>query len=174
MSDAGPLRVLLKIALRLVLCALVIGVLWWKIGVTALVLCSPLIAIALAKPILELLSDLRHAGRALQYRDVEGRYYAYKGLALDVIDDEADHRWVRIDDLRRVIDKLPAAGVLERTYPDGCRAFGQPPAAYLKDTALVAYLAKATAPETLKFRRWVEQVIADPARRLRERRTPAQ
>ena len=166
---------LLTIALRLAVCSAVAWLAWRWRGASGLVFSAPLFGLALAKPILESAGAWMRFTRRHAYRHVEGRHYAHRGTSIDV-DEDAEHvRWLRIDDVRRVIDGLPADPVLARLYPDGVRheaprrgAMGGP-FARISAEALADYLRKSTEPESLRFARWLERDVAFAARRLRER-----
>jgi hypothetical protein len=163
------IRVLLLIVLRLALCACVIYPVWRWLGITSLVLMSPLLGVALAKPLIDLASEMRAFMRSHSFGEVEGRFYSYRGHWVHVIEDDEHMRWLRTEHLRRVVAGLPADGTLERVYPAGFSTHGRPPMRYLSDVALLDFLGKATAVETLKFRGWVEREVAFPAKRLRRR-----
>jgi hypothetical protein len=158
------------IALRLALCAAVIVPVWWWIGPAGLALTAPLFGLALAKPLLDLFLQTRAAIREWAYAGTEGRFYAYKGVPIDVIDGDDGHRWLRLADVRRIVPGLASDALLAKAHPERVWRRGTPPSPYLQDDALLERLARATAPATLKFRLWVERDIVFPARRLRGER----
>ena len=160
---------LFRIAWRLALCA-GIGWLVWRIGgLVPMVAVAPLVGIALAKPLLDLASDLRHQANARALKPVQGRHFVFRGTPVDVIEDADHRRWVRAADVRRIIGTTATDGALALTYPSGWRQFGRPGTPYFSDDALVAHLTKERSPEALRFLHWVERDIAFPAQRVRER-----
>jgi hypothetical protein len=162
-------EVLLRIALRIALCVAVSWVLWRYFGLAIAVASAPLYGIALARPLLDLASELRHQARAAVWRPLEGRHFVYRGTPLQVFEDDSHRRWVRAADVRRILGHGASDGVLARSYPSGWRQYGRPAEPHFSDDALMAHLAKVSTPEALRFRRWAERVIAFPARRQRER-----
>lgn len=112
-------QLLLTIALRLLACAAVIYLQWRWLGAVGLVVGAPLLGVALARPILDLLGMARHTARAAAYREVSGRHFVHRGLMLDISDDAAQFRWLRISDVRKLIPGLPADQTLQQLRPDG-------------------------------------------------------
>jgi hypothetical protein len=159
---------LLQIALRLALCAAVAWTAWRLAGLTALVTTAPLFGIALARPLLDLASDLRHHARARAWRPVQGRHYAFHGYPVQVIEDVQHERWIRAADIRRILGHTASDGALALSYPEGWKAMGQPPQPHFSTAALIAHLAKESTPQALRLRHWVEREIAFPAQRIRE------
>ncbi len=161
--------VLLRIAVRLMLCAAVSWVVWRYFGLEVAVATAPLYGIALARPLIDLASDLRHATRAAVWRPLEGRHFAYRGTPVQVLEDDDHRRWVRAADVRAILGHTATAGALALTYPSGWRTMGKPAEPHFSDEALIAHLKKQKAPEALRFLHWAEREIAFPAQRLRER-----
>jgi len=157
------------LAWRIALCA---GAAWigWRLGSwVGIVITSPLCGIALARPLYELAGALHHRVREAAYRPVEGRYWVFRGTPVDVIEDDDHQRWVRLADVRRIVGSTAGDGALASTYPAGFRALGTPPQPYLRDSDLLAHLAKQRSAQALRLKHWVEREIAFPARRVRER-----
>ncbi|CAN5238090.1 hypothetical protein BH11PSE9_BH11PSE9_13130 [soil metagenome] len=160
---------LLRITIRLLLCAAVSWTVWRLGGLAVMVMTAPLYGIALARPLIDLMSELRHAANVAAWRSVEGRHFAFRGTPVQVLED-ADHvRWIRAADVRRIIGYTASHGALALTYPDGWRALGQPPEPHFAEDALITHVAKETSPEALRFRHWAEREIVFPAQRQRER-----
>ena len=161
--------IVLRVALRLIVCGAVSWVLWRFMGPALAVVSAPLYGIALARPLLDLASELRHAMRAAVWHPLEGRHFAYRGTPIQVLEDDDNRRWVRAADVRRIVGHSATNGALALTYPNGWRTMGQPAEPHFSDEALIAHLTKGNAPEALRFRRWAEREIAFPAQRRRER-----
>ena len=161
---------LVRIAWRLALCGLVSWFVWRVGGLVPMVATAPLYGVLLARPLLDLVSDLRHQTRVLVWRPLEGRHYVYRGTPVQVLEDDAQVRWVRAADVRAIVGFTATDGALALTYPDGWRVLGKPPQAHFSDEALLVHLRKENSAEAGRFMHWAERTITFPARRLRERR----
>jgi hypothetical protein len=159
----------LRIATRLLLCAVCSWAVWRFGGLATMVVTAPLYGIALARPLLDLASDLRHQTRAIVWKPLEGRHFVFRGIPVQVLEDAQHRRWVRAADVRRIVGFTASDGALALSYPNGWRAMGRPVQPHFSDDALIMHLSKETAPEALRFRHWAEREIAFPARRQRER-----
>jgi hypothetical protein len=159
-----------RIAWRLAVCLLVSWCVWRLGGLAPMVATAPLYGVLLAKPLLELMSDMRHQTRVLVWRPLEGRHYVFRGTPVQVIEDESHVRWVRAADVRRIVGFTASDGALALTYPNGWRLMGQPPEPHFSDEALVTHLRKENSAEAGRFMHWAERTIAYPARQLRARR----
>lgn len=160
---------LATIAIRLALCA---AATWglWRLGVgTGLLFMAGVVGIVLARPLMELTIALWHEMRRANWRELEGRHFAFKGQPVRVVEDNDYQRWIRLADVRAVAGFTASDTALKVTYPRGWSLHGRPPELYLSDEALLAHLAKERSPATARFRHWVEQEIVFPARRQRER-----
>lgn len=160
---------IVRIAWRLALCAAIAWAVWRIGGLVPMVAVAPLVGVLLAKPLLDLASDLRHQARAQALKPVQGRHFAFRGVPVDVLEDADHRRWVRAADVRAIVGPTASNGALALSYPAGWREFGRPPVPYFSDDALLAHLAKERSPEALRFLHWVERDIAFPAQRVRER-----
>jgi hypothetical protein len=158
---------LIQLVLRATACAGLAAVLAWWAGVWALVLVVPLAGVWLARPLLELTGDVVRGVKAQAWRDVEGRHAEFRGRPLDVVEDEAGHRWIATDGLRRIVTGLPADAVLARLVPWGLLVSRRGSPARVEAEALLTVLARATDADTHRFVRWVEREIVRPARRAR-------
>ena len=159
-----------RILWRLALC---VGVSWgvWRVGGLVPMVCTAaLYGVMLAKPLLDLMSDLRHQTRVLVWRPLEGRHYVYRGTPVQVLEDEAHVRWVRATDVRRIVGFTASDGALALTYPNGWRLAGEPPEPHFSDEALLTHLRKENSAEAGRFVQWAERTIAYAARQLRARR----
>lgn len=140
---------------------------WRHFGPAVAVTLAPLPAIALARPLLELASELRSLARHRVYREVAGRYFEHRGQAIDIVEDDEGQRWLRIDDLRKIIPGLPRAGVLGRLHPGGVAHFDKEAAPRLRAEDLAEYLRKSTDADSLRLRNWLEREVIAPARHRR-------
>lgn len=160
---------LLTIAVRIALCSALTWAVWSKFGLVGLVVCLPLFGGSLARPLIDLLAMSVQGTREAALRKLEGRHFAFRGFAIDILDDLDHHRWLRVADLRKVIPGLPADKVLQSLYPDGVQVVQPSPAVRMRATELLDYLGKSTEPQSLKLRQWVEREVEYPSRRKRPR-----
>lgn len=164
-------EVLLRLAWRLVLCAAFTALAWAMFRNLGAIAGSAVIyGVLLARPLLDLASELRHGMRAAVWRPVEGRHYVYRGTPVQVIEDEDHTRWVRAADVRTIVGFTAGDAALALTYPDGWRPLGRPPQPHFSDEVLLTHLRKESTAEAGRFLVWAERTITLPARRLRERR----
>ena len=162
---------LASIALRVAACAAATWGAWRLFGTAWLVFVAPLFGVALARPLIELTASAFRALRHANWRDVEGRHYAYRGRPVSVVEDADGQRWIRLADVRAIVGFTASDGALAIAYPDGmCRA-GRPPEPYIGAETLLVHLGKERGPESLRMKIWVERAVAFPARRDRTRPT---
>ena len=162
-------RILVTIALRLAVCAGISWAVWHWFGLSSMVPTLGLFGILLARPLLDLAGALRDGMKHVQLAAVEGRHYAFRGRAVQVLDDADRRRWVRLADVRAIVGFTASDGALAIAYPGGVRRLGRPAETHVSEEALLAHLAKERAPEAARLRSWVEREIVFPARRERER-----
>ena len=159
-----------RIAMRIALCLSFSWVAWRLGGPVPMLTSLPLLGVVLAKPLLELASELQQSIRAAVWRSVEGRYYAYHGTPVQVLEDEDHVRWVRAADVRAIVGFTASDGALALTYPQGWRLLGTPPEPHFSDEALLTHLRKERSERAGRFALWAERTITHPARRLRGER----
>jgi hypothetical protein len=162
-------RTVATIVLRLALCTAISWAVWRWFGLSTMVPTLALFGILLARPLLDLAGELRDGMKQAQLSAVEGRHYAFRGRAVQVLDDADRRRWVRLADVRAIVGFTASDGALAIAYPDGVRRLGRPAEAHVSEEALLAHLRKERAPEAARLRVWVEREIVLPARRERER-----
>ena len=165
-------RLLGRIAWRLLLAGLVCWGLWRLLGLLGVVVSAPLFGFLLARPLLDLVGASGAAVKQLALADLEGRHFEYRGVALDIAEDEEHRRWIRVADLRKLLPGLPRDELLRRQYASDCRddaATATAKALRIEAGALLAHLAKATEPATLRLKTWLEREVVAPSEKLRER-----
>jgi len=162
-------RVLAVIALRTLAGCMVAALFWHLLGAFGLAMAAPLFGALLARPLLELIAELRASTRALAYADVKGHYFEHRGMRLRVLEDERHHRWVSLNGVRRMMPGLPRDEVLRRQFPDGLREEPAAGGAVIHADALLAYLGRANETESVKFRNWLEREVVRPAATIRAR-----
>ncbi|MBI5720335.1 MAG: hypothetical protein HZC37_21885 [Burkholderiales bacterium] len=163
MSPRGALGV----GVRLALCGVAFAAAWFTMGPIGLAVASPLAALAFAGPILEALSGGARLARTIAYRPVEGRYYAYHGRPIAVWEDEDESRWLRAQDVRRVLPHLPRDEVLSRAAGAGACVPPGGAGLHVRADCLLEMLTKAENAESLRFRTWVLRDVHLPSGRSR-------
>ena len=168
--EHGVTKPLLEILLRGGACAaLAWGLRHLGLPLVVLLGIGALAGILLARPLIDLAIEIYQAMRRANWREVEGRHYAFKGRTVHVVQDADYQRWVRLADIRAIAGFTASDAALQVTYPTGWRRLGRPPLPHLSDEALLAHIAKERSPEAMRLRLWVEREIVFPARRERER-----
>lgn len=161
-------RQLPGLTLRLALCTGATWLAWRRLGPVGVVVCTPLFGMALARPIVEGLGALPRLGRGWLWRDVEGRHAAFRGVALDVVDDADGHPWIGLAALRHLLPGLPRDDSLRHGWPDDVQRLPPGKAWRIRAERLAELLAPAQAPDTVRLRVWLERELIHPARRRRE------
>jgi hypothetical protein len=151
------------------LCVAVYGLVGWRMGAWVLVFSSPLLGAAIARPVINLVGNIRHGLRAKVWLPVHGTHYVFKGVTLHVDEDEDHCRWVALADVRKCVGVTAGEGALAITYPGRVRRMGRPEQAFVRDDALVEHLGKESNPAALRMRTWVDRNIVFPGRRIRKR-----
>lgn len=165
-SETTP-RLLGRIALRLLLASGISYLLWRVLGLVGVVVTAPLFGVLLARPLIDLVSASRAAVKELALADLEGRHFAYRGVALDIAEDEDHRRWIRVADLRKLLPGFPRDDLLLRQYADDCRK--EAAGLRFECDALLGTLARASNPATLRLKSWLEREVVAPSQKLRAR-----
>jgi len=157
------------VALRLLACSAATWLVWRWIAFASLVVCAPLFGLALARPWLEIAEGAALLARRLGYRRINGRHFEHKGRSIDIAEDEQAYRWLKTQDVRKIVSGLPNDRVLERMFPGEVQQGPSTAVARMKAEALDAYLGKSSETGTLKFRLWLQREVILPAHKRRER-----
>lgn len=139
-------------------------------GALVAVMLSPFIAAAVVWPLMNLVSDTVRQARASALAPLEGRYYAFRGQRVSVIEDATGQRWTRAEDLRRILRTGTADSALAHTYGEGFALLGAPPQGYLNETALLEHLARQPSPDARRMHAWALRDVVAPARLKRGER----
>ncbi len=156
-------------SVQIALCTLAYAAIAWRMSAFWIMMTGVAWAIAIARPLINLLGNAHYNVRAAAWLPVHGKYFSYKGVALRVVEDEDHCRWIHLADARRVAAGISADRVLVAAYPGRVRRMGQPEAMHVRDDALVEHLGKATDGSALRFRSWIERDIGFPAAKERKR-----
>ena len=164
----NPLRQLSDYpSVQIGLCILVYVLLGIWFGKFAFLMLSPLLAAAIARPLMALASNVRHAVRWQVWAPVMGQHYAFRDIAIRVLQDERGQRWVNLSDVWKVTGDPTSERILSTVYPGQLRMMGNPPQAHLKDESLVTHLGTQNRLQAIKLRTWVERTIVIPGRESR-------
>jgi hypothetical protein len=134
-------------SVQIALCVAVFGVVAWRMGPFATVVASPLLAAAIARPVLSLLANFRH---------------------VLVLEDDDRCRWISLADVKKIAGVTASEGALVVTYPERCKRMGKGEHPHMRDDALVEHLAKESNAVALRFRTWVERTVWFPGRKIRK------
>jgi hypothetical protein len=149
------------------LCLGLFALLAYCFGPVAVVWASPLLGAAVARPCMNLLSSIRHSTRELVWLPVHGQHYVFKGVTIQVVEDEDHNRWIRLADVRAVLGASASERTLSLTYPGRLQSLGNAAQVYLRDDALIEHLAKQNDPSAIKFRNWVQRIVVLPGQNIR-------
>ena len=171
------LRPLASLVVRLAPCAVVGGWVWHRAGAMwgppyGLLSLLPVAVVAGllgAGPLMALFADSYGAIRQATWREAEGRYYAFKGRRIWVVDVADGHRWIRIADVRAVLGFTASDAALRVTYPDGFALFGRRRVPHLRVEELLVHLRKERTPQASRWVSWLAREVAFPSQRRRER-----
>jgi hypothetical protein len=149
------------------LCVIAYALLGLWLGKFAFLMLSPLLAAAIARPLMALASNMRHAIRWQVWAPVMGQHYVFKDISIRVLEDERRQRWVNLSDVWKVTGDPTSERILSTVYPGQLKMMGKPLEAHLKDEALVTHLGTQNRLQAIKLRTWVERTIVMPGRELR-------
>ncbi|MBQ0959025.1 hypothetical protein KAK06_08635 [Ideonella sp. 4Y11] len=159
---------LARLLLALLASAALMALGWAVAGKIGLLAATPVVAVLVTLPIQQVLGQAAlHTQRLATEHALRGTR-RYRDRVIGVIEDQDDHWWLRVDDLRRVLDGLPdtprlLAATRGRSTPDTWRLD-----AHVRADALLELLDAAHARPTRQFTQWLRQEMAAEARR-RER-----
>lgn len=155
-------------SVQIALCVAVYLAVGWRFGPFALVMTSPLLAIAVAVPLMHLVANIRHRMREEVWLPEHGHHFAYRDHTIHVLEDDDRCRWVRLADARRVVPIAATDRVLGIAYPGRVQLMGRPQEVHLRDDALIELLVRDGRDAALRFRAWVERDIAVSGRTIRK------
>lgn len=162
---------MLSFTLRLLACCTATYVAWRSLGSSGIAWCAPLFGIALATPIFDGVTSSLAWLRALAYRDVEGRHYAFKGKSINVTEDEDGRMWLRLSDVRKVLPWLSSDEALRRDLGADLAQFLPDRAVRVEATGFATYLERAALADSIRFKVWIKRTVVFPSKRRKSRRT---
>lgn len=143
-------------------------VLFWNwLGAIGIVLASPLAGVFLSRELLAWFGAARRGLRAHALRGLSGRHYAYKGVSLEIRDDDhVARRWICVADLAQALGDPIGVATLRRRHGAGLREFDRE--LFISDEAAMAYLGeRLTSDRALRLRQWIEREVWYPVRHRR-------
>lgn len=162
------MKTLLNIAFGTAVSLAVLYGLWHWFGPFGLVFGMPVLGV-FAFPLVDIVAGYPRFVSRLVMRKVEGRYFAYRGMSLDIDIDERAVCWISTADVRKLVPTLPTEPVLVRVYTGQVKEAGNPRQWRITIDALSLFLSKSTDADNTKFGAWLEQDVARPARNRLER-----
>lgn len=156
-------------SVQIALCVAVFAGVAWQFGPFGTVIASPLLAAAVARPLLNLVGNIRHGMRERVWLPVHGEHFTFHDVRIRVLEDESHCRWVCLADARKAAGIGASEAMLAASLGPRFRRAGKPVQPYVRDDAVIEYLAKSTDARALRFRTWVERTVAAPAQKVRER-----
>jgi hypothetical protein len=154
-----------SLALRLLGCSAVTYAAWRALGPAGIAWCAPLFGIALARPLFDAITTTVAWLRALAYRDIEGRHYAFKGISISVAEDAEGRRWLRLSDVRKVLPWLASDAALRQSLGVDSGPVQPGRATRVRAEALVAYLERAASADSVRFKIWIERAVVYPSKK---------
>ncbi len=157
------MKTFVNIAFAAAVSLAVLYALWHWFGAFGLVFGMPVLAL-FAMPLVDMVAGYPRFVSRFVMRKVEGRYFEYRGMSLDIVIDGAAACWISTADVRKLVPGLPAEPVLSRLYPGQVKESGDPRQWRIGVQALTQFLAKSTDADMTKFANWLDKDVARPAK----------
>ncbi len=152
---------------RVVFAAAVLLAGWWFVGGFGLLLVAPLTGWLLAPVVYDGAAFGFRTVRWIALHPLQGNYYAYRGHAIAVLEDDDGFRWVRVSDVRHTLPDLPKDASLRVIEPERTEFDEAGKRLAMRADALLQWLGKAHTPEHIRFKVWVERSVHNPSRAVR-------
>lgn len=140
------------------------------LGPIVWVFLAVLIGVLFSRIVIDTFAELGWQVRRRAMGSLNAKYYRFQSVPMAVVECDEHCRWIRCDDIRKVIERLPSDATLHCLFPAGFAQLGKPARGYLRDDALLAYLSQANAPRAIRLKLWVERNVALPARKIRQQK----
>lgn len=128
-----------------------------------LLMAAPVLALLSTYAVLKLLGESYALVRTLAYRKLEGHHFAFKGSSLDICEDVEGGRWLKVADVRKIVEDLPADRTLARTMPEGLAYLEPKKTLRVSAIALERYLQRSTAAKSIRFLTWLRREVIFPS-----------
>jgi hypothetical protein len=161
------LSLIANLTFRLLLCAVMTYLAWRQADVIGLVFSSLVFGLALSSPVLELMTHFSSHIRHRAFSKVNGRHYVFQTISIDIIEDENQQCWLRLADVRKVIEGFPRDSVIVKLYPDEFMIDKKLGGTRIGAKALVNYLQNSSNVTAMKFKLWIEREVIFPRKTRR-------
>jgi hypothetical protein len=152
---------------RIVFAAGALWVGWWLGGPIGLVLVASLAGWLIAPVLYDGAAFGFRTARWLALHPLQGNYYAYRGNAIEVLEDDEGFRWLRVSDVRRTLRDLPKDATLQHIEPERTEFDEAGKRLAMRSDALLQWVGKAHTAENIRFKVWVERAIHNPSLAVR-------
>jgi hypothetical protein len=164
---------MLRIVLNITAATLVWAVATWyaykTFGASAIVILAPLLGVFIARPVIDLLSELGYAGKSAALADVQGRWYSHKGQRIDIAKDDDNARWLLTTDVRKILTGLPRDEVLAKQFGERACVVEAVEGFRIRADALAEYLLKSHDNAAVRFKAWLDREVLGGRHNPRER-----
>lgn len=152
-----------NIALRVALVGAVLTASYSLLGPIGALVASPIPALVLVRPVLQLLAASARETKRLALRRLEGVYYSFRGVPVAVLEDDDQNRWVSLRDARKVLQSLPRDQVIRKLASSGVQQGEGAAGNFVQVDDLIAILGKAQATQAVKFKAWLQRDVYFPS-----------
>ena len=159
---------LFNLFLRSFICCVLMYFAWRQYQAIGLAFSSVLAGLALSHPLMQLVSDLKNSLKRAAYASLQGRCYAFQNVLMDITEGKRDQRWLRVADVRKVLEGFPKDAVLLQRYPIACKHDKRIADLRIEANALVDYLQSSTKQNAHQFRHWLERKVIFPAKNTQD------
>jgi hypothetical protein len=153
---------------RLLLCVFVGCVAADFMGIFGVIFAAPIFGLLLARPLIDILASSSRAAKDYVYGELQGRFFAFRDIAIDILVDDGD-RWIKLSDVRKVILGLPSDAFFAQQYPEGCPLPHNNSDLRIEARSLLHYLQRCTTQDSNKFKLWLQRQVVFPADQIRAR-----
>jgi hypothetical protein len=140
-------------------------------GLLGIVLAAPVAGALLSRMLIDAVAGGYWTLRAHAYADVQGRHYAYRDIPISVTEDADGNRWLRVKDIRVILPNLPKDATLGRIEPERTSAASNGADMHIRADALLQWLSKSHASESIRFKVWVTKNVQFPSAAARSGRS---
>ena len=147
----------------ILLCIVIHAGIGLKFGLVAFVAVTPFFAALMARPLMDWAAQIRREFREHVWRDVRGRHFSFRDVAVGVLEDTKGGRWVCADDVRKLVPAFAADARLEVGHDAAVRAMGEPLRPFVRADVLLTWLQPMSARRARRFRDWLRREVVYPS-----------
>lgn len=152
---------------RIVFAVGVAGGGWWLGEWFGLLMGAPLVGWLIAPVLYDGAAFGFRTARWLALHPLQGNYYAYRGNAIEVLEDDDGFRWLRVSDVRGTLRDLPKDATLQHIEPERTEFDEAGKRLAMRSDALLQWVSKAHTAEHIRFKVWVERAVHNPSPAVR-------